>query len=138
MVANAQRVRLAIVASHAIQYQAPLFRELASRLDLCVFFAHLASEVDQAKAGFGIGFDWDVDLLSGYEHVFLANVSRKPGLDRFMGCDTPEIRSQISTGRFDAVLVQGWHLKSYIQAMAAAKRQGLPLLVRGDSHLETS
>lgn len=130
-------MRLAVVASHPIQYYVPVFRELAQRLDLKVFFAHRATPDDQAKAGFGVGFDWDVDLHSGYEHVFLRNVAKKPGLDHYSGCDTPEIWMQLAKGQFDAVLVQGWHRKSYLQTILAAKRQGLPLLVRGDSHIET-
>ena len=129
--------RLAIVASHPIQYQAPLFRELASRFDLSVLFAHRATEEDQAKAGFGVRFDWDVDLLSGYAHVFMDNVASRPGLGGFFGCDTPEIYARLAEGKFDAVLVSGWHFKSYRQAALAAKRLGLPLLVRGDSHLGT-
>src|SRR4051812_26091638 len=61
-------MRLAIVASHPIQYHAPLFRELAKQVDLTLIFAHRATPADQAKAGFGVDFDWDIDLLSGYEH----------------------------------------------------------------------
>ena len=130
-------MRLAIVASHPIQYHAPLFRELARQIDLTVFFAHRATPVDQAKAGFGVGFDWDVDLLSDYEHVFLRNVARKPSLEHFASCDTPEVGGRLADGRFDAVLVMGWHLKSFVQALIAAKRLGMPVMVRGDSHLQT-
>lgn len=130
-------MRLAVLTSHPIQYQAPIFRALAQRCDLTVFFAHSATSADQAAAGFGVGFDWDVDLLAGYKHVFLRNVATSPGLDRFSGCDTPEIGSRLREGNFDALLVAGWHLKSFIQALAAAKRIGLPALVRGDSQLET-
>jgi glycosyltransferase involved in cell wall biosynthesis len=130
-------MRIAVVDSHPIQYYAPLYRALAERLDLVVFFAHRATRSDQAEAGFGVGFDWDVDLLSGYSHHFLENVARSPGLHHFGGCDTPEIRARLRAGRFDAVLVQGWHRKSLVQAIFAAKRTGLPLLVRGDSHVET-
>ncbi len=128
-------MRLAVVASHPIQYHAPIFRTLAERLDLKVFFGHQVTKIDQAKAGFGVGFDWDVDLLSGYEHVFLRNAARQPGLDRFGGCDTPDIRAQLAQDRFDALLVMGWHFKTYVQATLAAKRLKLPLLVRGDSQL---
>src|SRR5882672_10105814 len=130
-------MRLAVLASHPVRYQAPLFRELARRLDLTVFFAHRATPQDQAAAGFGVGFDWDVDLLTGYQHVFLRNVAKRPGLDRFAGCDTPEIGKQLAAGQFDAVLLPGWHLKSYLQALFAGKRLGLPVLARGDSHLAT-
>ena len=129
--------RLAIVASHPVQYYAPLFRELARRMEVSVFFAHRASAEDQARAGFGVGFEWDVDLLSGYDHRFLRNVARRPGLEQFGDCDTPEVGQKLREGRFDAVLICGWRLKSDIQAGLAAKRLGLPLLVRGDSQLET-
>ena len=130
-------MRLAIVASHPIQYYAPIFRELARRLDLKVFFAHRATQDDQAKAGFGIKFNWDIDLLSGYDHVFMHNVAKQPGLDRFSGCDTPEIGRWLAEDRFDAVLVQGWYRKSLLQTIFAAKRLGLPVLARGDSHVMT-
>ena len=130
-------MRLAFVTSHPIQYYAPLFRALAQRLDLVVFFAHRATPSDQAKAGFGVEFEWDVGLLSGYCHEFLRNVATRPALDRFAGCDTPAIAERIRKGRFDAVLVQGWYLKCFLQAIFAAKRQRLPLIVRGDSHLDT-
>jgi hypothetical protein len=56
-------VRLAFVTSHPIQYYAPLFRALAQRLELVVFFAHRATGSDQSKAGFDVEFDWDVNLL---------------------------------------------------------------------------
>lgn len=129
--------RLGVLTSHPIQYQAPLFRALAMRLDLEVFFAHRQTAEQQAQAGFGTAFDWDVDLLSGYPHVFLANRARRPGVDRFLGCDTPEIAERIASGRFDAFLVSGWHLRSYWQALRACQRRGVPVMVRGDSHLGT-
>ena len=125
--------RLAICTSHPIQYYAPLFRELAGRTEIEVFYAHSATPKDQADAGFGRAFEWDVDLLSGYPHRFLTNVAARPGVDHFGGCDTPEIGARLSEGAFDAVLVLGWNLKSSIQAILAAKRLRLPVLIRGDS-----
>lgn len=130
-------MRLAIVASHPVQYYAPLFRELAKRLDLMVFYAHRATPQDQSQAGFGVGFTWDIDLLSGYPYEFLHNVAASPTLDRFAGVDTPEIGRRLGAGRFDAVLVMGWWLKCFHQALWAAKRRRIPVLVRGDSHLDT-
>ena len=130
-------MRLAIVASHPVQYYAPLFRELAGRLDLTVYYAHRATESDQAQAGFGIGFEWDIDLLSGYTYTFLQNAAARPGLGHFAGIDTPEIGSRLRAGSFDAVLLMGWFLKCFHQALWAAKRLRIPVLVRGDSHLDT-
>lgn len=132
-----RRFRLAVLASHPIQYYGPLFRELAKSVDLYVFFAHRATAQQQAAAGFGTAFEWDVDLTSGYEHSFLTNVSKAPGVDHFGGCDTPEIGKRLTDGKFDALLVSGWFLKTFLQGIWAAKRLGLPVLIRGDSQLET-
>jgi glycosyltransferase involved in cell wall biosynthesis len=131
------RRRLAVLTSHPIQYYAPLFRELAQAVELHVFFAHRATPAEQAKAGFGTPFAWDVDLTSGYAHSYLENVARRPGTDRFLGCDTPGIGRHLRAGRFQALLLLGWHLKSYLQGVLAAKRLGMPVMVRGDSHLLT-
>lgn len=127
--------RLAILTSHPVQYYAPLFRELAQHIDLHVFFAHEASAQQQAEAGFGTAFDWDINLRDGYSHSFLRNVARHPNASRFSGCDTPEIGDRLRDGRFDAVLAIGWHLKSLLQGILAAKNLGLPVMMRGDSQL---
>lgn len=129
--------RLAVLASHPVQYYAPLFRELVKHADLHVFYAHQASPAQQAAAGFGTAFAWDVDLTEGYAHSFLHNVARNPGTDRFSGCDTPEIGARLKEGQFNSVLALGWHLKSMIQGILAAKRLGMATLVRGDSQLAT-
>jgi glycosyltransferase involved in cell wall biosynthesis len=88
-------MRLGILASHPIQYYSPWFRAMAKQIDLEVFFAHRPDPA-QRGAGFGKSFDWDVDLLSGYKHRFLENISQRPGVDHFFGCDTPEIGEIIS------------------------------------------
>lgn len=129
--------RLGVLASHPIQYQAPLFRELARHVDLTVYFAHRQTAAGQAAAGFNVAFEWDVDLLGGYKHRFLHNQAKHPSTDRYAGCDTPEIAEEIQQGGFDAFLVTGWYLKSYWQAIRACRRHGVPLMVRGDSQLGT-
>ena len=125
--------RVAVVTSHPIQYQAPWFRALANRLDLEVFFCHQATPENQAEAGFSEAFDWDIDLTGGYSHRFLSNVARVPGVTKFFGCDTPEIYEILVRGEFGVVIVNGWHFKSYVQALIACRRQRIPTLVRTDS-----
>lgn len=129
--------RLGVLATHPIQYHAPLYRRLAERVDLSVYFAHRQSAQGQAAAGFGVAFEWDVDLLGGYTHAFLTNRSKIPGTASFRGCHTPEIGAIIARKQFDAFLVHGWYTRSFWQAMVACWRTGTPLLVRGDSHLAT-
>jgi glycosyltransferase involved in cell wall biosynthesis len=131
-------VRVGVIASHPIQYQAPWFRELAPKLDLHVYFAQRHSGSRLAKIGFGVNAEWDVDLLSGYEHTFLDNKSKAPDGFGFSSSDTPELWKIISKGKFDAFIINGWFLKSYVQALAACTARGIPALVRGDSQLAMS
>ncbi len=129
--------RIAIVASHPVQYHAHWYRELAQLADLEVevLYCHRATPEDQRESGFGVSFEWDVPLLGGYRHRFLTNVSRSPGVSEFSGTDVPELRGIIIHERFDAVVVSGWHTKSYWQAIRACWASGTPVMVRSDSHL---
>lgn len=127
--------RIGFLVSHPIQYYTPMFRALARQCDLTVFFAHRQTADQQAYAGFGVAFDWDIDLLSGYDSRFLVNVARQPSADRFTGCDTPGVADEIARGKFDAFVVPGWALRCYWQAVRACRRHGVPVLVRGDSQL---
>jgi glycosyltransferase involved in cell wall biosynthesis len=131
--------RLAILTTHPIQYHGPWFRRLASEpgLSIEVFYCHNATAREQADAGFGVEFDWDVSLLDDYPHRFLRNVARWPGIAGFSGLDTPEIKDIIARERFDAVMINGWHYKSAWQAMRACWKTGTPVMVRSDSHLHT-
>lgn len=130
-------MRVGILVSHPIQYYSPWFRALAQRLDLRVFYAHKPTAAQQGH-GFGQQFEWDVDLLSGYDYTFLTNRSTNPGTHHFFGCDSPEIAGLIGANPFDAFIVCGWFLKSYWQAVRACRRRKMPVLVRADSIINPS
>ena len=131
------RTRLAILATHPIQYLTPWFRYLAIRLDLEVLYAHQQDPAGQSAAGFGVNFEWDVPLLDGYRYRWLKNVSRRPGLQAFSGCDTPELFDRIRPENYDALLVLGWNRKSFIQGIRAAWKNKVVVIARGDSQLST-
>jgi glycosyltransferase involved in cell wall biosynthesis len=100
-----------------------------------VFYAHKQTAKGQAEAGFGVEFEWDVPVLEGYPHRFLKNVSQRPGLDWFGGCDCPEIGEILGREGFTHALLIGWHKKVFWQAFWAAKKAGIKVLSRGDSQL---
>ena len=101
-----------------------------------MFYAHRQTARGQAEAGFGVEFEWDVPVLEGYPYRFLKNVSQRPGLDWFGGCDCPEIGEILVREGFTHVLLIGWHKKVFWQAFWAAKKAGIKVLSRGDSQLE--
>jgi glycosyltransferase involved in cell wall biosynthesis len=82
-----------------------------------------------------VAFEWDIDLLSGYDSEFLQNEARRPSTERFNGCNTPAIWRKIAEGGFNAFIVPGWALRSYWQAVEACRKARVPVLVRGDSQL---
>jgi glycosyltransferase involved in cell wall biosynthesis len=126
-------VRVGILATHPVQYAVPWYRALAKSVDLQVFYCHRQTAEGQARAGFGVPFEWDVDLFQGYSHEFLENRARVPDVSAFRGCDTPDIKRIIRRERFDAFVVHGWATRSFWQAMVACWGSGTPILVRGDS-----
>lgn len=131
-----QPARLLIVTSHPIQYQAPLFRAVAAlpEVDAEVLFLTLPSAAEQG-AGFGRAFTWDQDLLEGYRWR-RATTTVGGGLGAgFRGLRLRHPSRELLGGDRppDAVLVLGWQVEGLVQILAAARRRGLPVLLRGDS-----
>lgn len=130
-------IRLGIVISHPIQYYAPLFKYLATEIDLTVFYGHKPAAMEQGKSGFGISFKWDVDLLSGYKHIFLPNSGSVGKFGRFGGVSTPDIGKYIRSEGCTHILIMGWQYKLYWQSFIYCRIHKIPIAVRGDSHLGT-
>lgn len=129
--------RLAIVLSHPTQYYSPWFRWLRGQTDLefKVFYLWNFGVTKQRDPQFGTSFQWDTDLLSGYEHEFVPNQSRDPGTHHFRGLDNPSLPARLADWNPGAVLLFGYNWLSLQRGLWWARRQGVPLLFRGDSHL---
>jgi glycosyltransferase involved in cell wall biosynthesis len=129
--------RLAIVLSHATQYYSPWFRWLRARtaLEFRVFYLWDFGVTARRDPKFAQTFSWDVDLLSGYEHEFVPNVARDPGTHRFGGLRNPALPARLAAWRPDAVLCFGYKWSAHLRAICWARRRGVPLVFRGDSHL---
>src|SRR3954471_24324980 len=99
--------RLAIVLSHPTQYYSPWFRWIRAHttLDFRVFYLWDFGVTEQHDRQFGAAFQWDVDLLSGYEHEFVPNVARDPGTHHFGGLRTPPLTARLATWRPTAILM---------------------------------
>lgn len=129
--------RLAIVLSHPVQYYSPWFRWLRTHtaLEFRVFYLWEFGVTPQRDPQFGTTFQWDVDLLAGYDSEFVPNVARDPGTHHFGGLDNPALTARLAAWRPDAVLLFGYNWRSHQRVVWWARRHGVPLLFRGDSHL---
>jgi glycosyltransferase involved in cell wall biosynthesis len=129
------RYRLAILASHPIQYQAPLFRSLAAQPDMTVqvFLASRAGADVYRDKEFGVEVCWDTPILEGYPYTVLPNLSRSAGPGHFTGLVNPAV-TRFSKREFDAVWIHGWAYATNWLAWGSAAVRGLPLLLRGETN----
>ncbi|HEV8081869.1 MAG TPA: glycosyltransferase family 4 protein [Chitinophagaceae bacterium] len=130
-------IRLAIITSHPIQYNAPWFSLLAQSLVIKpkIFYTWSQTETGaKYDPGFGIAIEWDIPLLDGYAYTFVQNTSKKPGSDHFEGIINPTLINEVSEWKPDAVLIIGWNFKSHLKALRYFHSK-IPVLFRGDSTL---
>lgn len=129
-------LRLAYFVSHPIQYQAPLLRRIAQEKDLAlkVFFSSNISVRGYLDPGFGVAVKWDVPLLEGYRHEFLPVLRDAEQLGPCKPLNYGIGRILRRQG-FDAVWVHGYSTATNLQAMVAAKRLKIPVLLRAESNL---
>ena len=129
--------KLAIITTHPIQYNAPLFRLLTQRnnISIKVFYTW-----GQTKDGlvydpdFKREIKWDIPLLDGYEHEFVENISPDPGAGHFNGVINKDLIVRIEQYNPDAILIYGWSFKSHLKVLRWFKGKK-KIIFRGDSTL---
>jgi glycosyltransferase involved in cell wall biosynthesis len=127
--------RLAVINSHPIQYFAPLFRYLNRDADLAVTALYgsdfsLRGGIDH---GFKQAITWDVDLLGGYESVFLGEAAKTRNPAGFWSLVCPQVWSEVRSGKYDALLIHGYSYAVNILGVLAAKSKGIPVFVRSET-----
>lgn len=126
--------RLAIITTHPIQYNAPIFKLLTERgkIDTKVFYTWEQAREKVYDVNFKREIKWDIPLLEGYDFTFVKNVAKQPGSHHFKGIDNPALIAEVQRFKPDAVLVFGWAFKSHLSLLRNFKGK-VPLLFRGDS-----
>jgi glycosyltransferase involved in cell wall biosynthesis len=129
--------RIAILSSHPIQYNAPLFALLAKepKIDLMVFYTWGEQSMGaKFDPDFGKTIEWDIPLLDGYSYTFVQNTSKDPGSHHFKGIINPSLNQEIERWGADIVWVWGWSFDSHLKAVRYFKGK-IPVWFRGDSTL---
>lgn len=126
---------LAIVTSHPIQYQAPLWRALATAgVKFEVWFLTPHAVKPSYDREFDRTFAWDTDLLRGYPYRFLP-VREGWRLDRFQGIAlTKEWRSLLTDAGVTSLWLEGWRFSTLWRAAYTGRRMGIRLLMRGETN----
>lgn len=128
--------RLAIVCTHPVQYNVPIFQLLEKdpTIEIKVFYTFSQRQNDFFDKDFGREIKWDVPLLEGYNYEFIENNSKSPGLDHFNGIKCPSLIRTVKSWGASHILLFGWNYKAHLKAMRYFKGK-IPVWFRGDSTL---
>jgi len=130
-------MKLAILSTHPIQYNAPLFQLLAAekKVEPLVFYSWgSGGSGDKYDPDFGRKIEWDIPLLEGYAYRFVKNTAKSPGTHHFNGIINPTLIEEIEQWKPDAILVFGWNFRSHLACLRHFHGKIL-VLFRGDSTL---
>ncbi len=128
-----RRCRLAILASHPVQYFTPVYRRLAMQpaLDVEVLYCRDYGVRPQFDRNFGRTIVWDTDQLSGYRSRFLWNASPVSNTFNPLHAVNPGAFTAMLDGH-DALWVNGYLYPSNWMAIAGARLRGTKVLVRSE------
>ena len=129
------KVRLAALATHPVQYFAPVFRALAARddLELKVFFGcphGLAGEIDPF---FKTPVAWDSAPVAGFAHAFVSDAPLAALAGRRGAALGLRAAGQIAAFKPDAVLVFSYSPAFITVATLSLAARGLRLMLRAET-----
>jgi len=128
-------MKLAILATHPVQYVAPIFRELArfSDLEFKVFFGCDHGTKPQEDPNFGVVFKWDCDPTTGYDHEFLSSGSIQSIRGLSVGKLTFLALRKISEYKPDKVLIFAYSPLFIALSTILLSLSGKSLLLRAET-----
>lgn len=127
---------LAILTTHPIQYQVPLWQELAEEGSVPFEVWYLTDHGTKVTYDpqFGKSFAWDIDTLKGYPYRFI-KVNENPKVNQFRKLWIKEDFSKLlAEKKVTALWVQGWQVLAYWQAAWITHKAGIPVWIRGESN----
>jgi len=129
--------KLAVIASHTIQYQTPLFKKLAvsGDVELKVYLCWDFGMKESYDSQFRQKISWDIPLLDGFDWELLKNISPRPSSSYWWGEINPGIIGALKKGHYDGLLVYGWNFATSWFAFITAIIYGIPLFIHGENPL---
>jgi glycosyltransferase involved in cell wall biosynthesis len=126
--------KIAIVTTHPIQYQSPLFKEIShfNKFKADVYFAskhgYQSKYIDK---DFKKKFNWNINLLSGYKYFF--STKNDQNIDSFF-LSFKNLNNTLFKIKYDAILLLGWNNILYIKAFFLAKLYKIPIILRVETN----
>jgi len=126
-------IKLAIFATHPIQYQTPWFQmlNLQQGIDLTVYYGYLPDDREQGQ-DFDIPFQWDIPLLDGYEWRVLSNCIN--GGHKTVHQKMLAISRNLYRVKADAAIITGWQAPMLWLAILFCLWKNIPQIIRCESN----
>jgi glycosyltransferase involved in cell wall biosynthesis len=127
--------RLGIVFTHPTQHHGPLWKKINEQPGLAVTVFYLCNE-NQVSGDVLLGESsqpWDVDLLSGYEYIYLKDLSGRVPSQQKKNVISPGLFSSLTPDNFDAIFMQSFVNYSYRLTALLCKLRGIPLIMQNDA-----
>lgn len=126
--------KISILTSHVIQYQAPLFKKLAEKAEVQVYFCWDFGMKKTYDPEFGKEVDWDIPLLQGFSWKLLRNLSFYPS-NGFWWKINPGIIPSLIRHNPDALLLYGWNGITEWMAIFTALIFRIPIIIHSENPL---
>ena len=127
---------LVIFATHPIQYQVPIWKELAKRLNVEFEVWYLTSHGVEPTYDiqFAKTIKWDIDLLDGYPYRF-SQINCPKRLTNFWSAKLPkDFKSRLKNKEITHILLLGWNVVGFIEAIFIAFRCRKKIWLRAESN----
>jgi glycosyltransferase involved in cell wall biosynthesis len=127
---------LAILSTHPIQYQVPIWQALAKagHVPFEVWYLTNHGENPSLDTEFGKTFCWDIDMLAGYPYRFIDTAQGATPVTVWKCRLRKRLRDQLRRSHAKALWIQGWQVAAYWQAVREAKVAGVEVWLRGESN----
>ena len=130
------KTQFALVVSHPIQHFTPFYRALAQceGIALKVFFCCRVGLEPYFDREMNTHIAWNMDLLSGYDHMFLPEASRitRSGPLKIRN---PSVGEELAKFDPKVVLTHGYNQLTMLFALWWCRRNKVPAMLIGDSEL---
>src|SRR6266576_1812573 len=127
---------LAILTTHPIQYQVPLWQRLAAdgRVPFEVWYLSEHATRLSRDVEFGKEFAWDIDMMKGYPYRILKTPAGATPNTFWRSRITESLPNLFAETETKVLWVNGWQVAAYWQAVWSAHRASIQVWLRGESN----
>lgn len=133
---HSHKKRVAIVVSHPIQHFVHFYRALAKEegIVLRVIYASSIGAKKYFDKDMGVHIQWNTDLLSGYDHVFLPEADSITSTG-FWKINNPSVAAALDEFQPDLVKINGYAQMTMLRALSWCQKHRVPVVLWSDSEL---